>query len=54
MEKKEKKHICVGCRKKFPESEIEFAPDPYAEDIGGDKTPVWECRNCRHESAMDI
>lgn len=31
-----------------------YGPDPYAEEIGNDDTPVWECGDCRHESAMDI
>jgi uncharacterized protein with PIN domain len=51
---KEKMHRCVSCEKMFPESKIEFSPDPYAEEISGNKTPVWECESCRHESAMGI
>lgn len=51
---KEKKHICVGCHKKFPESQIEFAPDPYDEEINGNEKPVWECESCRAESASEI
>jgi hypothetical protein len=31
-----------------------YGPDPYAADINDDDTPVWECEDCRHESAMDI
>lgn len=48
------RHKCVSCGKMFDEKDIEYAPDPYAEDIGGNHTPVWECAKCRHESAMDI
>ncbi len=45
---------CQDCHKLFPHGEIEYAPDPYAEEINDDMTPVWECLKCRHESAMDI
>lgn len=34
--------------------DLRFAPDPYAEEINYDDTPVWECDACRHESAQDI
>lgn len=34
--------------------DVEFGPDPYAEDVYGDYTPVWECRICREISADDI
>ena len=37
---------------------LEWGPDPYAEDIHNDptrvSTHVWECSHCRYESAMDI
>ncbi len=51
---KEKRHKCIFCKKMFPESKITFDSDPYAEEINRDKTPVWECYDCRHQSAMDI
>jgi len=53
-EEKVKKHRCVSCHKLFPETEIEFAPDPYQEEINGDNRKVWECEACRFESAMAI
>lgn len=34
--------------------DVTLAPDPFAEEIYGDVTPVWECENCRYESARDI
>ena len=34
--------------------DLSFGPDPYAEEIGGNATPVWECGSCRYQSAMDI
>lgn len=49
-----KTHICVSCRKKFPEDKIEFAPDPYDEDVNGIDKKVWECGPCRYISADDI
>ena len=54
MRKIEKKHICAGCGNKFSENEIEFSPDPYAEEINGNDTKVWECKDCRDSSAFDI
>jgi len=36
------------------EGEVTFEPDPFAEEINGDDTPVWMCEHHRHESAMDI
>lgn len=52
--KKEKRHFCNHCRHLFPESEIIFDVDPYAHDIGGDDTKVWECKPCREISAWEI
>ena len=34
--------------------EITYGPDPYAEEIHGDDTPVWKCAEHRCESARDI
>ena len=48
------KHCCVGCRKLFDEKDISFSPDPFAEEICGDTKKVWECSECRYQSAMDI
>ncbi len=42
---------CVGCG---TEVDLEFAPDPYQEEINDDATPVWECASCRVESMDDI
>jgi hypothetical protein len=33
---------------------VSFGPDPYNSDVNNDDTPVWECENCRYESAQDI
>ena len=45
-------HPCCACG--TVGDDVTFGPDPYAEEIGNDDTPVWECENCRHESAQDI
>jgi len=45
---------CESCGKLFCLRHITFDADPFADEIGGDDTPVWECDPCRHESAMDI
>jgi hypothetical protein len=44
-------HECGSCHRVKP---CQFEPDPYAEEINGNKTPVWICRDCYHESLMDI
>ncbi len=49
-----KNHRCISCRKLFKESEIEYAPDPYASDVYNDNTKVWMCGRCRKERAEDI
>ncbi len=43
--------ICVHCGRT---DNLEFGPDPYRHDVHGDDTPMWECKACRHGSAMDI
>ena len=43
--------VCCDCG---GTENLEYGPDPFAEEIGGNETPVWECSACRHESAMDI
>lgn len=49
------KENCSLC-KYHPEctGELIFAPDPFAEEIHGDKTEVWMCEGERYESSMDI
>jgi hypothetical protein len=44
-------NICIHCG---TTANLEFGPDPYAMEIHGDETPVWECYYCRYESAMDV
>ena len=43
--------ICERCGTSI---NVTFGPDPYALEINDDDTPVWECANCRDESAGDI
>lgn len=43
---------CCSCGKTG--DDVTYGPDPYAEEIAGDPTPVWECEECRYQSAMDI
>lgn len=31
-----------------------FEADPYASEIHGDDTPMWQCDDCNCNSAMDI
>lgn len=33
---------------------IDYGPDPYAEGINGDDTPVWLCERCYQESVDNI
>jgi len=43
--------VCCACG---GTDELEYGPDPYAAEISGDDTPVWECRECHYQSGMDI
>ncbi len=45
---------CEACEKLFPPGQIEYAPDPFEEEIHHDETPVWECYGCRREIAREI
>ena len=45
-------HKCCGSGKVG--DDVIYGPDPYAEDVVGDDTPVWECEKCRYDSAQDI
>jgi hypothetical protein len=45
------KPTCITCG---TTENLEYGPDPFAEEIHGDDTPVWECEACRYESARDI
>lgn len=43
--------VCCSCG---CTEDLEYGHDPFAEEIGHDDTPVWECVACRYQSAMDI
>lgn len=43
---------CCSCGKVG--DDVTFEADPFAEEMNGNDTPVWECADCRRESAMDI
>ena len=47
---------CVDADKTYIvcEGQVTYGPDPFAEEIYGDKTPVWMCESHRYESFMDI
>ncbi len=53
-------HTCECCGhqaseyKELDSNPVTFDADPFAEEIRGDPTPLWECASCRHDSAMDI
>lgn len=34
--------------------DVSFDANPYAEEIHGNNTPVWLCRSCRRELALDV
>ena len=44
--------IC-GCSN-TEENPVTKDSDPYQEDVNNDNTEVWECANCREDSAGDI
>ena len=60
MEKKTSngiRHFCDSCweyRKILTKATHIQEPDPYAEEINSDETPVDLCEHCYHESCMDI
>ena len=45
---------CVCDCSNTKENPVTKGPDPYQSEINGDETEVWECENCRDDSAMDI
>jgi hypothetical protein len=50
-------HECSHCRRWATEYEtnpVTYGEDPYAAEIADDHTEIWECDNCREQSAMDI
>jgi len=36
------------------EGQLLYGPDPYAEEIEGDETPVWLCQRHADDQAMEI
>jgi hypothetical protein len=47
------KCIKCGCSN-TKENPVTFGEDPFAAEINDDHTEVWECDDCRRESADDI
>ena len=46
---------CEICkRSSTKENPVTKDPDPYNSEINNDDTEVWECEECRDDSAMDI
>lgn len=45
---------CDNCGGFFDLDCIRWGPDPFAEEIRGDDTPLWLCDDCYHESCMEI
>ncbi len=45
--------ICEKCNQIFPIFQLIFGPDPFAEELRDDKTPVILCKTCHYESRMD-
>lgn len=44
--------VC-GCSN-TEENPVTKGPDPYASELHGDETEVWECESCRELSAHEI
>jgi hypothetical protein len=47
----EEDEVCCYCG---TTEDVFFGPDPFAEEIYGNDTDVWECADCRYESALAI
>lgn len=46
---------CIICERSSTKGNpVIKAPDPYNSEINDDETEVWECLECREESALDI
>lgn len=46
---------CIICgRSSTKENPVTKEPDPYDSEVNGDETEVWECAECREESADEI
>ena len=35
-------------------TKLEYGPDPYGQEMGGDETLYWMCESCLESSAQDI
>jgi hypothetical protein len=46
--------VIVACYACGSVDDVTFDPDPYADEICGDDTPVWECASCRIQSSDDV
>jgi hypothetical protein len=51
MSSKAEQPRCINCG---TTENLSYGPDPYAEEIHGDYTDVWECDSCREASAEEI
>lgn len=51
VERRPRRITCVICK---TVTLCTYEPDPYAEDVHNDGTPVWECAACRRAQAMEI
>lgn len=52
--KTKRRRRCDSCHELFAEEDLYYGPDPFAEEIYGDTTPVRQCNHCTTESALDI
>lgn len=52
--RRNRQHICVKCRHKFPEGQMVYGPDPFDAEINNDSTKVWECERCNYASADEV
>lgn len=48
------KDFCESCHNQFDVEDLIYGPDPYASEINGDNRETVLCRECYHESCMDI
>jgi C4-type Zn-finger protein len=49
--RKPRRMRCPSCQQM---KDCYWGPDPYASEIHNNNTPVWECADCRYQSAQDI
>jgi hypothetical protein len=52
--KEKEKHKCCRCKKAFLKSQLLYGPDPYEQEVNGDRKKVYLCEDCYNILCDDI